>query len=649
MSVLVAVLRNDLRVLDHPIFHAAHFQDSVSSKVKYVLPVYCFDERQIELSGIEGYTKVDASRQAKTRVGQFWKCGIHRTKFLHESLTDLQSTLQKLGNDLHIYFGQPEEVVPAIVKALSSAGHSVEAVYLSAENTSEEIQIQERLESALKESQTRFVLSENQRTLIHRDDLPFDPAGKQMPDVYTDFRKRVEGLGDQMVRPQLRSPTKSGEFKPCPPAVQVEGGKGIMQLHGSLQDILQPLLKPLLESDEVKLSQSTSPHPKSKPEDGLASERGGLTAAQARLDRYININSKDCPVATYKETRNGLLGEDFSTKFSKWLANGSMSPKVAYAQVEAWEDRWGANKSSYWVKFELLWRDFFSFLIEKHGNKFFYLSGLNLPAQEAPVSELNTSNRYDSVVASKKGSAHPSGKKDTIDGYWLRSDWEKGPEQSDVMKFCIGRTGVPFIDANMIELNSTGFMSNRGRQNVASHFTKDMGRQDWRIGAEWFESYLDDYDVTSNWGNWQYQAGVGVDPRSSRQFNIIKQGKDYDAHGAYVAHWLPALAEVYKKHNVDLGWIHHPWTISAIKGDLLQDDNLKVYANPPKYEQRSWKGHYNRNTNNEENKAGRSGQNGRGGRGRGRGRGNGKPRGLGPRGGQQKEAQMKAHAEHASG
>lgn len=52
-----------------------------------------------------------------------------------------------------------------------------------------------------------------------------------------------------------------------------------------------------------------------------------------------------------------------------------------------------------------------------------------------------------------------------------------------------GRTGVPFVDANMRELAATGFMSNRGRQNVASFLTKDLGL-DWRMGAEWFESLL---------------------------------------------------------------------------------------------------------------------------------------------------------------
>lgn len=68
-------------------------------------------------------------------------------------------------------------------------------------------------------------------------------------------------------------------------------------------------------------------------------------------------------------------------------------------------------------------------------------------------------------------------------------------------------------------------MSNRGRQNVASFLTKDC-QIDWRLGAEFFESHLIDFEPSNNWGNWQYVSGVGNDPRASRQFNPIKQGND---------------------------------------------------------------------------------------------------------------------------
>ena len=88
----------------------------------------------------------------------------------------------------------------------------------------------------------------------------------------------------------------------------------------------------------------------------------------------------------------------------------------------------------------------------------------------------------------------------------------------------------------MRELAATGWMSNRGRQNVASFLVNDL-HVDWRMGAYWFERLLIDYDPCSNWGNWQYLAGVGNDPRDGRRFDPVRQAAMYDADGAYVRHW----------------------------------------------------------------------------------------------------------------
>ncbi len=88
----------------------------------------------------------------------------------------------------------------------------------------------------------------------------------------------------------------------------------------------------------------------------------------------------------------------------------------------------------------------------------------------------------------------------------------------------------------MLELEKTGWMSNRGRQNVASYFAKEL-QLDWRIGAAYFESMLLDYDVHSNYGNWMYVSGVGNDPRD-RKFNIKLQAERYDPSGKYQQLWL---------------------------------------------------------------------------------------------------------------
>lgn len=106
------------------------------------------------------------------------------------------------------------------------------------------------------------------------------------------------------------------------------------------------------------------------------------------------------------------------------------------------------------------------------------------------------------------------------------------------------------IDASQRELFHTGYTSNRARQNAASFFSKHL-EIDWRYGAEWYEMMLVDYDVSSNWANWQYVAGIGNDPRGdARTFNPVKQAFDYDKEGIYVRMWVTELQGLEKLENV---------------------------------------------------------------------------------------------------
>jgi deoxyribodipyrimidine photo-lyase len=110
------------------------------------------------------------------------------------------------------------------------------------------------------------------------------------------------------------------------------------------------------------------------------------------------------------------------------------------------------------------------------------------------------------------------------------------------------------IDASLRELIHTGYSSNRARQNVASFLAKHL-HIDWRIGAEWYECMLVDHDVSSNWGNWQYLAGVGNDPRGpTRIFNPVKQAFDYDPKGEYVKAWVPELRGVSEPSEIFQAW-----------------------------------------------------------------------------------------------
>ena len=405
-----------------------------------IIPVYCFDERLF----------------AATSFG-FPKTGKFRTKFLLESVADLRQNLRKIGSDLIIRKGITEDIITEL-----ATKYTVDLVIFSQEATAEEKTVEKKIIKRLNKAKIK-VEAIWQSTLYHPDELPF--SIQDIPDLFTSFRKKVEKKS--YVYSSGESPGKLA------PIVDIETG-------------VIPTLRELGLTDYQFDSRA------------VLHFRGGETEAIKRLNHYFW--EEDC-LKQYKETRNGMLGADYSSKFSPWLAHGCISPRFIYQEVEKYEAERVKNNSTYWLIFELLWRDFFRFTALKYGNRLFYRSGLK-----------------------------------NIDIPW-QENWSLFEAWSE------GQTGYPLVDANMRELKATGFMSNRGRQNVASFLTKNLG-VNWQMGAEWFESFLIDYDVCSNWGNWNYTAGIGNDARGFRYFNIPKQSKDYDRQGNYLRHWLPELASI---------------------------------------------------------------------------------------------------------
>jgi deoxyribodipyrimidine photo-lyase len=418
-----------------------------SQKTSKVVSVYIFDPRLFK----------------EHELG-FPKTGQIRHQFLIESVKNLQENLQKNGSNLIIRTGFPEDILPQLAKEINA-----DEVYTSEEITSEENEVDSLVEERLK-ADGRKIKFFWQSTLFHVDDLPMDI--ENLPDVFTQFRNKVEKFSK--VRRVFDVP-ENLTFNELISVGQVSN----------------------LSTDETTGWKPVLPIFK-----------GGATEAINRLNHYFW--NKDL-LKVYKETRNGMLGLDYSSKFSPWLANGCISPRYIYEEIKKYESERTTNESTYWLVFELIWRDYFRFVAMKFGNKIFHKNGI----MNKPIVWKQNRNIFE--------------------------------------KWRLGETGVPLIDANMRELLQTGYISNRGRQNVASFLVKDL-QIDWRWGAAWFESQLIDYDVCSNWGNWLYVAGVGNDPRENRYFNILKQATNYDPKGEYVKHWLPELSDVPadKIHSVGL-------------------------------------------------------------------------------------------------
>lgn len=450
--------RQDLRLHDNEALLSA------LREADEVIPVYVFDDRTFK---------------GTTRKYGFPKTGKFRAKFIIECVEDLRRNLQNLGSELIVRTGITEDILYELARQVRPNW-----VFCNRERMEEEVLVQDRLEELLWSigQELRYVRG---KMLYHTADLPFPVS--HTPDVFSQFRKEVE----RYVPVREPFPTPTEKFAPL--SVRVEPGN-------------LPTLEDFGHESYEEDPRAAMP------------VRGGETAALERLNYYFWESDL---VKTYKETRNQMLGSDYSTKFSIWLAQGCLSPKLIYAELKRYEAERGKNRSTHWVFFELLWRDFFRLMGKKHGNAIFKRGGTKGEIDES----LHDDRR-------------------------LFELWAEG------------RTGVPFIDANMRELQQTGFMSNRGRQNVASFLVNDL-KVNWQMGAEYMESLLIDYDVTSHWGNWNYVAGVGSDPRENRYFNPIKQARRYDPEGAYVRHWLPELRELPNER------IHRPDTLDETQQEAI--------------------------------------------------------------------------------
>lgn len=366
--------------------------------------------------------------------------GQHRLSFILQSLQDIKQQLEHAGHHLIIRVGEPLDEIGQLISR-----YRIDAIYGGLQNGVYERRRWQQLQKQFR--YLDFHQIENS-TLLQQQSLPFEQLN--FPSSFSQFRKRLEPLSHQFPEREEHRPLLSH-----------------LPIKVSVDDI-QP---PRLTQTETWLA-------------------GGERAAMKHLNNYFTSSAP----AHYKKTRNALHGFDQSTKLSAFLASGNVSPQQIVNCVRHFEHQHGANESTYWIIFELLWREYFFWYLQRYKEKVFAFTGV---ANRKPQTTFY-SRRF--------------------------KQWSEG------------HTPYPLVNACMKQLNNTGYLSNRGRQIVASCLVNELGL-DWRYGAAYFEQQLLDYDIGSNWGNWQYIAGVGADPRGGRHFNIDKQTQQFDPDGYFVAHW----------------------------------------------------------------------------------------------------------------
>ena len=461
--VLIYLLRRDLRLADNPVFYeiSKNFQQPQPSYT-HCIPIYIFAAQQIEVSG---FLSSDAERspfpEARSKVAGFWRCGHLRAQFLAESVFDLKRSLHSVGSGLEVRVGSPGQVIQDLLSAFKKESAEVVAVWMTDEEGVEEKREQRDVKQAAEMAGTNFRLWNDEKYYVDDRDIGFQDPG-QLPDFYTAWRKKIEPLREAP-RPVLPTPSN---LAPLPPSMPSQSPP--FEIPTTVEEIIARLHKPLdpnlgLFDPPTWPAKATSAHP----------FHGGETAGHERIRHIITRGL----ITTYKDTRNGMLGPDFSTKLSAWLAIGCISARQIHEALLDFEDARtelgkgvpgygkGENKGTASIRFELLWRDYFRLTTRKFGARLFNIRGFRNDSQ-------------------------PS---------WNYAQKDK-ETQRKVTRFLEGKTGIGLVDASQKELFFTGYTSNRARQNVASFLAKHLSI-DWRVGAEWYESCLIDYDVSSNWGN----------------------------------------------------------------------------------------------------------------------------------------------------
>lgn len=460
--VAIVWFRRNLRLEDNrSLFEAAKSSSAI-------VPLFVFDPKEY----------------GNTRVFGLPRKSLRSATYLLESVQSLEEHLRLRGTRLVVRREAPEDAIRAIAAASSATD-----LYFPAEAGTEEAEAVARVTAAVPH--LRVHCDSASAPLLAPSSLPFSEKDRPFPSTFTTFRKAVEG---SRKRPTWEQPLPSPALiPPLPDSVNNMGER----IPAPQELVAEPSgFAAGLPPDVLG-----TPAPPSQADAWIA--KGGIDQAKAALENFVSGGS-DARALKYKKTRNGMLGTAYGSRMSLPLSVGSISARQVASAIEELERRQGASQDTYWMLFELLWRDFFYYLSSETGNAIFLLNGSQ---GEPPLT---------------RSGPHPWRKNAKLFAAWAG-----------------GNTGEPLVDAAMRELRATGFTGNRARQIVASYLTKDAGL-DWRLGAEWFESRLCDHDPASNYGNWQYVAGVGADPREDRYFNLAKQANNYDADGTFRKFWCPS-------------------------------------------------------------------------------------------------------------
>jgi len=482
----------DLRTHDHAALKAAH-ADNLPVLHLYVLDPFWYE--------------------GKTRLCGFPKTGILRTRFHLEALEDLASRLEAKGHRLNLR----KNVSTAACFGELCSEYTINAVFAFHEICSEEIRIQRQVQDVLRENGQGPLKLFWGYELLHCDDLPFDPRTDRgaVKEVEV-FMGRVNGV----------APRPSAQQQPCfatGPETAVHWPRACEEIPGVAEVMGQNYV-------------ATEDPGENKDPRAEMRWKGGETAALAWVRQYFW--DEDCLILNYvgatvvRNLYRSPMNEKGTSKLSPWLAHGCISPRLLYEEVERYISEYQKTVATardtrtygyaHRILRELMWRDFVRFGSIEAGTSIFKIGGRDKVV------------RWKEAVHKTRTDPPPS--------------WPWSADLGLLQAWIDGRTGFPFVDSFMRELKSTGYCKHVGRLCAGWFLISDLGL-DWRMGGEWFESVLIDYEPTLNWFNWVYACLEPVDlkkvPAGKQQcLEILHGGVQHDPDATYIKRWIPELSSL---------------------------------------------------------------------------------------------------------
>ena len=514
--------RRDLRLADNELYHC---------NKEAIYSIYIFDPSDYS-------TRPTGISDGKGGQLQSLNHGPHFVRRLLDAVSSLRRSLRSLGGNLIVRVGNPLQIIPQVAQELQ-----IEEVAFSEIPGHYEFRQSEKLKHMLQYGGPHRceVFTTCSLTLVHPDDLPADvdvwrklarpkekrkkkkkgkatkqednttnrkSIRKSKPNIVAIDPARFEGMPTIMgdFRRVARTATQVREVFQLPYTEQIATDFACCDTGKvpSLADLTKPLLEsdvPILGcipkeflSELVQSSHDIPPNHGNIEEQSLFHLHAFVHKHAATADRSL------CDVS-----------DNNSSMLSLPLALGTLSPRQVYHYVKEEQNKLESKGRDpgdiNWLVSHMEMRDYFLFNCFREGPSAYRIS------PKTPVHKPDTPR-----------------------------EWRTLSEHRDkFVRWASGETALPLVDAGMRELISTGYTSNRVRQNMASVLTKDL-KLDWRLGAEWYQLCLEDHCVAANFGNWSYFAGTGGDPKN-RHFRTISQCCRYDPDGSYVRKWMDIIGE----------------------------------------------------------------------------------------------------------